>query len=87
MFYSKKRLTEELKDAVELQKQRVRHAFYVSEQVRMTAQKSLGYLLEMELVFPAVYKELFGKDFQDFGDTGFDGMFDEFGRMRNDTHK
>ena len=87
MFYSNKQLTEEMKSAVDLQKQRVRYAYYVSEQVRMTAQKSLGYLLEKELVFPAVYKELFGREFQDIGNVSFQDMFDEFGRVRNETER
>ncbi|MBT4482605.1 MAG: hypothetical protein HOC71_02895, partial [Candidatus Latescibacteria bacterium] len=80
MFLSNKQLAEEMKGAVDLQKQRVRHAYYTSEYVRMTA-KSLGHMLEMELIFPAVYKELFGVEFHDIGDMGFDGLFDEFGRM------
>ena len=71
-----------MKASVDIQKQKVRHAYYTSEQVKLAA-ISLGYMLEMELIFPAVYKELFGVDFQDIGDTSFEGLYDEFGRMRN----
>ncbi|MFC1606874.1 hypothetical protein ACFL47_02795, partial [Candidatus Latescibacterota bacterium] len=83
MFLSTKRLSEEMRDVAELQKQRVRYTFYVSEQIKLMAPKSLGYLLDMETIFPDVYKELFGKEFENIEDTKFEGMYDEFSRDRD----
>lgn len=51
-------LSREIEDEVELQKQRVRYAHYISEEVRLKAQ-AMGYLVGEDQVHAAVWNWLF----------------------------